>query len=250
MIVWLYLLGHKYLFQRQVERHFLRAYGHLFANPLPALDCRDAHRQAMLALVAKSVAEGLAVFRAASGWAQHLATAGGVLFAVALIGKTGVIPAAGPALPYLSWSALALFMISLLLSVCQLHTYYTRYMEQRTLHWCVTTYLFPLQAHVLLICTLGSSLSLLPGMSHQIAPLISIILVAFGLQWFGAASLLGGLKEHSLQEDELQAYLQATADGYPADALANLLMMELEGVTVTPQVLMVMQRHEPQQFTV
>lgn len=238
MIVWLYLLGHKYLFQRQVERHFHRAYGHLFANPAPAIDCRNAHRQAMLALVAKSVVEGLAVFRAASGWVQHLATAGGVLFTVALIGKTGVIPALGPALPYLTWSAIGVLMLSLLLSVCQLHTYYFRHMEKRTLHWSVTSYLLPLQTHFILICTLGTSALLLPGMMFQIAPILSIVLVALALQWFGAANLLDGLKQHPLHGDELQAYLQTTADGYPVDGLADLLLLELEGATVTPQTLL------------
>jgi len=242
MIAWLYLLGHKYLFQRQAARHFDRAFGHLFARPSPAYDSRCAHRQAMLVLVAKSVTEGLVVFRARSGWVRYLATAGCGFFALALIVKTAVIPAAGAALPYLSWSAFALFMSSLLLAVCQLHSYYTRYMEENTLHWRVITYLFPLQAHVILICTLGTSALLLPGMMFQVAPIVSIGLVALGLQWFGAAQFLDGLKQHPLQGDELQAYLQATVDCYPADGLADLLMLELEGAIATPQVLMAMQR--------
>lgn len=250
MIAWLYLIGHKYLFQRQAERHFDRAYGHLFAGPSPTVDSRSAHRQAMLALVAKSVAEGLVVFQAWSGRVKYLARAGCVLFALAMLISMANIPVFKSALPYLSWSTLAIFMASLMLSVCQLHSCYKRYMEEYTLHWRVITFLFPLQAQVLLICTLGTSAVLLPGMMFPVVPIISIFLVTLGLQCFGATQLLDGLSQHPLQGDELQAYLQATVDCYPADALADLLMFELEGTVVSPQLLMTLQNGERQDSTV
>lgn len=250
MIAWLYLFLHHQLFRRQANRHFDRAYGHLFARPSPTVDSRNAHRQAMLVLVAKSVAEGLVVFQAASGWVSRLAMAGCVLFVLAVITRVGVIPAIGPALPYLSWTAFALFISSLLLSVCQLHRCYSRYMEEYTLHWRVITYIFPLQVQVLLICTLGTSAFLLPGMMFQVAPIISIIFVTLGLQWFGAAQFFDGLNYHPLQGDDLQAYLEATMDTYPVDGLADLLMMELEGTIVTPQVLMTLQIINRQDSTI